>query len=305
LTHLRNRIWITAAAALLLAGGVLWFWLSRRTPGVADLIEHLPPAEAVVARIDVAALRRAGVLDRIAGSRAIEESEYKAFVTQSGFDYREHLDGVLAAFHGGQVYLLLTGRFNHKALEEYAVRQGGTCEKQYCRMPASTPGRVISFFPLRAGVMALSTGPDAWGAAAMQNAVKTRPAIRWVDKPMWVYIPGKAFRSADALPAGTRLFAKALEDAEDALFWIGPQGGRLEAQIEATCKTEEGAVILRAQLEKVTEVLQKMIQRTGAKPNPGDLSGVLTQGTFRREGRRMIGRWPIERAFLESLAGGS
>jgi hypothetical protein len=51
-------------------------------------------------------------------------------------------------------------------------------------------------------------------------------------------------------------------------------------------------------------VLRKLISRTGGQPNPADLSGVLTQGSFRREGRRVIGRWPIERALLESLAGG-
>lgn len=288
-----------------MAGAAFWFWRSRRTPGVAELIEHLPPTEAVVAHIDVAALRRAGLLDRIAGSRAVEESDYRAFVAQSGFDYRDHLDGVLAAFHDGQVHLLLTGRFDHKALETYAARQGGSCERGYCRMPASTPGRVISFFGLRDRVLAVASGPDPWGAAAMQNAVKTRPAIRWMAKPVWVFVPGKAFRSADSLPAGTRLFAKALEDAEDALFWIGPEGTKFEVQIDATCKTEEGAVILRAQLDKVTDVLRKMIQRTGGQPNPADLSGVLTQGTFRREGRRVVGRWPVERAFLESLAGGS
>jgi hypothetical protein len=88
------------------------------------------------------------------------------------------------------------------------------------------------------------------------------------------------------------------------LISAGLEGTRLEAQIEATCKTEEAAVVLRAQLDKVTEVLKQLIQRTGGQPNPRDLSGVLTKGLFRREDRRVIGRWPLERAFIESLAGG-
>jgi hypothetical protein len=303
LTLIRNRTWI-AAAALALAAAAFWYWQSRREMSPERLIEHLPPAEAVVLHIDVAALRRAGVLDLMAGSRAVEESEYKAFVTASGFNYREHLDTVVASFANDQAYLLLGGRFDWKALEAYAARQGGGCENGFCRMPASTPGRHISFFALRPAVMALATGPNPWGAAAMRAAEKTRPALPAVSKPLWLYVPGAAFRSAGGMPAGTLLFAKALEEAESALLWVGPDGARLEAQLEATSKSEEAAVILKAQMEKVTDVLRKLISRSGGQPNPADLSGVLTQGSFRREGRRVIGRWPIERALLESLAGG-
>jgi hypothetical protein len=305
LTRVRHWRWHVAAALLVSAGAALWYWQSRRIPPFARLIEYLPPADAVVLHIDVAALRRAGVLDLIAGSRAAEESEYRTFVTQSGFNYREDLDSVLASFHGGQVNMLLGGRFDWKALEAYARRQGGTCENGFCRMPASTPGRTISFFALHERVMALATGPDPWGAAAMRSPSRARPALRTAAKPVWIYVPGSAFKSADTLPAGTRLFAKALEDAESALVWLGPDGAKLEAQLEATCFTEDSAVVLKAQMEKVTEVLRKMILRAGEQPNPRDLSGVLTQGAFRRDGRRVIGRWPIERAFLESLAGGS
>jgi len=302
--HIRSRIWIAAAALALLAGGALWLWHSRRDLSAAGLMAHLPPAEAVVLHVDVAALRRAGLVDLIAGSRAAEESEYKTFVTQSGFNYREHLDTVLASFQRDQAYLLLGGSFDWKALEAYARSQGGACEDGFCRMPASAPNRYISFFALRARVMALSSGPNPWGAAAMRSPVKTRPPIRSVSQPVWLYVPGSAFKSADLVPAGTRLFAQALEGAESALVWVGADGTKLEAQIEAACKTEEAAVILKAQLEKVTEVLRKLILRVGQQPNPRDLSGVLTQGAFRREGRSVIGRWPIERAFLESLAGG-
>ncbi len=289
----------------MLAGSAFWYWQSRRVLTTTELIGHLPPAESVVLHIDVAALRRAGVLDLIAGSRAAEESEYRNFVTQSGFNYREHLDTVVASFENEQSYLLLGGRFDWNALQAYAARQGGVCEKGFCRMPASVPNRYISFFALGPRVMALSSGPNPYGAAAMRSSAKTRPAIPAVSKPFWLYIPGSAFKSADRLPPGTRLFAQALGGAESALASIGPEGARLEAQIEATCRTEEDAVILKAQLEKVTDVLRKLILRSGEQPNPRDLSGVLTQGAFRREGRRVIGRWPVERAFLESLAGGS
>jgi hypothetical protein len=307
LPRARIRAWQVAAAALAaLAAGALWYWWRGRDLALESLIQHLPPAEAVVLHADVAALRRAGIVDLVAGSRAAEESDYQRFVTESGFNYREDLDTVLASFANGEAHILLRGRFNWKALEAYAAGHGGGCEKGFCRLPASTPGRHISFFALRPKVLALASGPNPWGAAAMRAAVATRPNLPAPSRPLWLYVPGAAFRSAggERMPAGTRLFAKALEEAESALLWVGPAGAGLEAQLEASCKSEEAAVMLKAQLETVTDVLRKLISRTGGQPNPADLSGVLTQGTFRREGRRVIGRWPLARAFLESLAGG-
>jgi hypothetical protein len=53
----------------------------------------------------------------------------------------------------------------------------------------------------------------------------------------------------------------------------------------------------------MTALLRELIEKDKQKPNPGDLSGVLTAGVFRQENVRVVGRWPLERAFLESLAG--
>ncbi len=48
-----------------------------------------------------------------------------------------------------------------------------------------------------------------------------------------------------------------------------------------------------------------MMEREKQTPNPADLSGVLAARSFRRVDGRVVGRWPIERAFLWSLFGGS
>jgi hypothetical protein len=53
-------------------------------------------------------------------------------------------------------------------------------------------------------------------------------------------------------------------------------------------------------------MLQKFIAREKQKPNPDDLSGVLTAGKFNRTDRHVIAYWPIPRALIFSLsAGGS
>jgi hypothetical protein len=49
--------------------------------------------------------------------------------------------------------------------------------------------------------------------------------------------------------------------------------------------------------------LRELIAKEPQKPSPGDLATVLAAGVFRQDDTRVAGRWPIERAFLEKLAG--
>ena len=49
-----------------------------------------------------------------------------------------------------------------------------------------------------------------------------------------------------------------------------------------------------------------MIARENRTPNPRDLSGVLTAGTFSHDGLRVTGHWPVSHGLIEdTLAGGS
>ena len=81
--------------------------------------------------------------------------------------------------------------------------------------------------------------------------------------------------------------------------------GNFEALLDVVCATPGDAAFLQLQLEEATELLKNLIAREKKKPNPSDLSGVLTSGAFRREDRRVLGRWPIDRRFLQSLTGGA
>jgi hypothetical protein len=51
-------------------------------------------------------------------------------------------------------------------------------------------------------------------------------------------------------------------------------------------------------------MLREMIAREHQTPNPRDLSGVLTSGTFNHLGTRVLGSWPLEKGFVEGLLGG-
>jgi hypothetical protein len=153
--------------------------------------------------------------------------------------------------------------------------------------------------------MALAVSRDEWAAMKLQGGTKRKPAFAIPTRPVWLAIPSGALKGRQDLPAGTRLFAKAIEDAEHVTLSLGGEPGRFEAYLEVTCSKAEDASVLVTQLEGVTTVLRDLIAREKKTPSLRDLSGVLVAGKFSREDRRVVGRWPVERVFLEALAGGS
>ena len=83
-----------------------------------------------------------------------------------------------------------------------------------------------------------------------------------------------------------------------------PDGNRLAAKLNVRCRNSQEAAELVMELSHVTTLLRGMIEREHHRPNPADLSGVLTSGSFRADGVRVFGYWPIERAFVENMLGG-
>jgi hypothetical protein len=306
--RIRLRPWqFCVLMAVLCVGsiGVLVYIRSFRGATVRELAAHLPTQDAILLHVDVQALRGSGLLDLLAGSKAAEESDYKLFVEQSDFDYRQDLDTVLASFYKGGVYFLLRGRFDWKNLMEYATLQGGVCHNAFCRVETSRPERYISFFGLKHNVMALAVSSDSWAATTLFSKKRDAEIPDLPGHPVWVRIPASALQNKDWLPAGTRAFASALAGAETVSLALGASGPRFEAVLNVTCRSPEEAARLSAQLENLTNMLRNFIARENKTPNPRDLSSVLTAGSFRHVDRQVVGRWPIERVFLESVAGGA
>ena len=63
-----------------------------------------------------------------------------------------------------------------------------------------------------------------------RNASKVNPFTP--DAPVWVLVPAAVLKEAGSLPAGTRAFAIALENAERVVFSIGPDGDHLQVGAE-------------------------------------------------------------------------
>jgi hypothetical protein len=270
----------------------------------SDWLQRLPTRDSMVFYVDFAALRKGGVLQMLAGSKVGEEPEYKVFVMKTEFDYTRDLDAVLACFTPHAKYLVVKGRFDWNSLASYAREQGGTCRDALCRMSGSTPERKISFFPLRPNLMGLAVSPDEWAAADLQSTAARRRGLELPDAPVWISIPPAMLKTGSDMPPGTRMFAHTMEDADDVSIAIAPSGNRFEARLNVQCRSERQAAALAAQLQAITAMLREMIAREHQTPNPRDLSGVLTSGTFNHLGTQVMGSWPLEKGFVEGLLGG-
>ena len=302
----RVRDWrlIAVLGAVAVAGvaAAVW-WTYNQRLDATGMAAYLPKREAALAYIDVAAIRDSGLLEKLLGSTVGEEPEYKAFIQRTGFDYKRDLDQVLFSSASGTHYLLLKGRFDWNKLKSYAAQQGGKCDGDYCSLAGSTPGRVISFYPLKGNLMALASGATENAARDISPRSREKLPFEPPPKPVWLHAPSALLGDQQEAPAGTRLFLKALQSAEQLMMTIGPAGDAFELALDVTCRTEQDAAVLKAQLEGLTAFLGKLISRENQKPNPGDLSGVLTAGVFERDLRHVRGRWPIRKAFLDALGG--
>ncbi|MCL4401628.1 MAG: hypothetical protein M1436_03045 [Acidobacteria bacterium] len=283
--------------------GVVALVRSQRD-STASLFSRLPSDDAVIMHIDFDALRRAGVLELFSGSDMVQEPEYRAFVADSGFNYLQDLDSALVSFRPDGTYFLLSGRFNWKSLRRYITSQGGSCYNTFCKVNGSTADRKISFFPLKPNVMALAVSKDDSGASQMLSRRKDQRLPAIPDQPVWAMIPASMMNRSEGILPGTRMFSRALENTEGVVLSAGPRGNGVELALEATCRSKADAAALVSELQNSTAMLRNLIARENKQPNPADLSGILAGGTFSQQDTRVVGRWPVERAFLEALAGG-
>jgi hypothetical protein len=282
-------------------GGVAWHRHHISRP--AALLRRLPTRDALIVSVDFSALRRAGLLQMLAASQAGSEPEYQQFVRRTGFDYQRDLDLALVAFTPGAKYFLLRGRFDWPALRGYVAKEGGQCADDLCRMQGSSPERRISFFPIQSDVMALAVSPADSAVLALASADR-EASIETPAAPLWVSVPPAALHTADGLPTGTRMFARGMETAEGMTLSLDADGRRFAARLDVRCRNAKDSAAIAQQLTTTTTLLREMIEREHKQPNSGDFSGVLTSGAFRSEGPRVLGYWPIERAFLDNLLRG-
>jgi hypothetical protein len=300
---LRPRGWILVIGliAISIAGVVIATRVAGPKLDGGGMAAYMPQRDAAVLYVDVAALRSSGILDKLVGSTVGEEAEYKTFVQQSGFDYKRDLDRVMVNSAEDTHYFLAEGRFDWDKLKAYAKGQGGSCDGDFCTVKGNAPNRIVSFYPVAKKFLAMASSPNASAARDISARTPVKPSYDVPDRPLWLYVPSSVLQRQNDLPAGTRLFTRALESSQRVMFSLGPQAGKFELTMDVTCRTTEDAVVLKNQLEGITKLLQSLIAREKQTPSMRDLSGVLTSGSFERVSEHVIGRWPIDKSFVDSL----
>ncbi|MEP7362997.1 MAG: hypothetical protein ABI972_07065 [Acidobacteriota bacterium] len=302
------RLWQLILFVILGCGlvlGFLYYRESRSITNLSQLLARLPADRAVIAAVDVKALRNVGVLDLIAGSRSVEELDYQNFVRETSFDYREDLDYVAAAFDSEHKYFLLKGRFNWPQLMRYATAHGGVCTNGFCAVRGNSPNKNISFFAAAGDVLALAVGYAPKAAYTLMPADRPETGIQIPSAPFWVSLPGPLLSAGDKLPDGVKAFASALAGSDRVTLALDSGATGFSANLQAECPNDKQAQDVRDRLRSLTEVLTKMIQRSGQKPSSEDLSGVLTSGTFEADGKLVTGKWPLPRTLLEAVSAGT
>ena len=297
------------AAVLGVVLGVWAYWFYSKPYDAARLVQCLPSERSLHLFLNVGQLRSGGILDLLAGAGGAEESDYKKFVEQTGFDYRTDLDSVAAGFRDGDEYFAVQGRFHWDRLLAYAQAHQGKCEfgqgGSMCNLPANQPGKTISFIMLRRDLLALAVAKDA------QAARLIFPGF-WKDPPkipeaaIWVSAPPYVFADAKNLPAGVGPFRTQLAQARNTVFTLGANPGQqaFELRMIVDCPAPEDATKMAAQFAGVTDLLKKMLDREKLKPSPSDLSAILIAGRFEAQKEQVTGTWPIDRKFIESLVSG-
>ena len=290
---------LVTVICLAVAGMMVWYRSRHMTAG--QLVKRMPSIDALVVFIDFAKLRQAGLVQLLDGSKAGEDPEYQAFARKTDFHWAQDLDAAVLAVAPSGKYIVAQGRFDWKSLRNFVDSEGGDCYNTMCKLPGSSLDRRISFLPLQSNVMAMAISSDD-GAAIRLSGSPSGPDPQVPDAPIWLSIPASVLKS-DQLPEGTVSFARSVAGADRVILMFVSDGQRLAAKLDVLCRNESDAKQAAQDLTQKTEILRSMIAHAHGKPNPADLTGVLTAGSFQAHGRHVAGYWPIERVFVETTLG--
>ncbi len=268
-----------------------------------DLLSLLPVRNETVFSVDVAALRRTGFMRLLAGTKPVKERDYETFVQATGLDYTRDLDNLAGAADNQELFFTLRGRFDWDRLRGYARNHGGSCGSDFCEIATSRPERWASFLRVQPDVIGLAVSRNRRAAEALRPPGKRshQPAA---NEPVWVSVSPGTLRRVSELP-GMGMFAQALTPAEEVVLALTRAGGNeqnaFNVRLQAAFSDAASAGAARNQLQLDTKLLKLELARERQQPNPGDLTGLLTSGSFEVVDRHVVGVWPIRKEFVANL----
>jgi hypothetical protein len=298
---------VAVLMALCAIGAAAWFGFERYqyrfVRSDADLIKLLPPGDLTTFYINVAALRRGGLLHLFAGITPASEKDYNDFLASTHFDYPRDMDALAGGVDADRIFFLIRGRFDWDKLRQFAIAHGGTCDDDACRAPGTKPGRWVNFIRIQPDTVALAITSSSTAADLLRP-----PGRRLQDSstgdPVWVSVSPSLIKDPTSLPKPLQIFALSLQPAASVLLSAGQAEHSNEAftvQLEAAFPNAPSADTTCKQLQIQTRMLKLELARENRQPDPADLTGMLTAGTFQVGGGRVFGTWPVRKELLKAL----
>lgn len=301
-----RKLWIVLVCAVLVVGLAtgIYFYRHRYVRSDTDLLKILPGGDVTTFFANVRVLRESGLLKILTGSRVVHEKDYERFVHQVNFDYTKDLDRIAGASDGSQFFVLLQGRFDWERLRRYPGDHGGRCVNHVCSVPTTTPGRWASFHLIQPDVLALAFSSDTVAVNSLAPPAHPRD-VQLPPEPVWVQLAESLLKNPGDLPVPVRIFAVSLQSANPVVISAGPAaegtGAAFRLKLDAACPELSAADTIRNQLEIQTRMLGLELRREGKQPNPSDLTGLLTAGSFQIVNKHVVGSWPVRYELLRSL----
>jgi hypothetical protein len=290
----------------LIAAAILgiYYYRHRFVQANGDLFALLPSGDQTRFFADVKSLRGAGMLKLLEGTKIQHDPDYENFVRETGFDYTNDLDVLAGAAQEHQLFFLLWGQFHWDRLRQYASAHGGTCAGDLCKVPSAKNGRWAGFLPIQPDVLALVIGADPNGINQLRPSGR-KPNTPLPLQPVWVSLSESLLKNPVDLPPSLRVFAISLQSAHPVVLSLDAAaegtGSAFKLQLDAACETETVAETVRSQWEIQTKMLKLELGRERQQPNPADLTGLLTAGSFQVANHHLIGVWPVRTELLQAL----
>lgn len=269
----------------------------------ADMVGLLPQTGGSVFFANVAALRRAGMLDLFAGPKTTQEPEYQEFLRQTHLDYTRDVQAIAGLADAKRILFVVRGRFDWGRLRKYALIHGGGCDSRSCNLPTSQRNRWASFLSIQPDVMGLAVASDITAVNALLPQ-RNRVSRQIPSHPIWVRISRSLLQNPSSLPVAVRIFAISLQFADRVVLALdsGAESGvAFTLQLDAACPSSATADTIKSQMELQTRALRRELAREHQNLSSSDLTGLLMAGTFRVADKHVIGTWPVHSELLKAL----
>jgi hypothetical protein len=305
--RLRTKPWLVFA---LLAAGTLIFlyaidrYQHRFVRSGPDLLRLLPGDDASVFYAQMQMLRSSGMLALLAGSKTRQEAEYRSFVRATHFDYSKDVDVIAGSVKDDGVRIAIKGRFDWARIRDYVRQQGGSCAADSCHLASGKGETWIGIVRIQPDVLGIALGRSKSLSAAIHPGQQAM-APPLPAEPVWMKAAPGLLHNPAEMPVALRIFAISVQPANLVVVALGapPPGSpdAFEIKLYAQCPLPTTADTIKSQLQIETKMLKLELAHEHEQPNPADLTGLLTSGTFETNGKEITGEWPVRKELLKTL----